>query len=53
MVMLEEVAMSRAFGEDVGRYFHEVMESNGIDLVPGDPYDKPEDGQLRGRIRSV
>jgi len=25
MVMLEDVAMSRAFGEDAGRYFHEVL----------------------------
>ena len=25
MVMLEDVAMSRAFGEEVGRYFHEIL----------------------------
>jgi 3-phenylpropionate/trans-cinnamate dioxygenase ferredoxin reductase subunit len=36
MVMLEDVAMSRAFGEDVGRYFHEVLASHGVDLVTGD-----------------
>ena len=36
MVMLEDVAMSRAFGEDAGRYFHEVLASHGVDLVTGD-----------------
>ncbi len=28
--------MSRAFGEEVGRYFHEVLASHGIELVTGD-----------------
>jgi 3-phenylpropionate/trans-cinnamate dioxygenase ferredoxin reductase subunit len=36
MVMLEDVAMSRAFGEEVGRYFHEVLSSHGVELVTGD-----------------
>jgi 3-phenylpropionate/trans-cinnamate dioxygenase ferredoxin reductase subunit len=36
MVMLEDVALSRAFGEDVGRYFHEVLASRGIELVTGE-----------------
>ncbi len=36
MVMLEDVAMSRAFGEEVGRYFHDVLDSHGVDLVTGD-----------------
>jgi 3-phenylpropionate/trans-cinnamate dioxygenase ferredoxin reductase component len=36
MVMLEEVAMSRAFGEEVGRYFHEILESNGVEVVGGE-----------------
>jgi 3-phenylpropionate/trans-cinnamate dioxygenase ferredoxin reductase component len=35
MVMLEDVALSRAFGEEVGRYFHEILHSNGIELVTG------------------
>ena len=35
MVMLEDVALSRAFGEEVGRYFHEILESHGIELVDG------------------
>jgi 3-phenylpropionate/trans-cinnamate dioxygenase ferredoxin reductase subunit len=36
MVMLEEVAMSRAFGEPVGRYFHEVLRSHGVELLAGE-----------------
>jgi 3-phenylpropionate/trans-cinnamate dioxygenase ferredoxin reductase subunit len=36
MVMLEDVALSRAFGEDVGSYFHEVLASKGIELLTGE-----------------
>jgi 3-phenylpropionate/trans-cinnamate dioxygenase ferredoxin reductase component len=36
IVMMEEVAMSNAFGEDVGRYFHDVLESHGIELFGGE-----------------
>ena len=39
MVMLEEVAMSRAFGEEVGRYFHEVLESKGVEVLGGEELD--------------
>jgi 3-phenylpropionate/trans-cinnamate dioxygenase ferredoxin reductase component len=35
-VMLEEVALSRTFGEEAGRYFHDVLTSHGIDLVGGE-----------------
>ena len=50
MVMLEDVAMSRAFGEEVGRYFHEILESNGIELVPG---DELEAFLGEGRVRAI
>src|SRR3954462_14351669 len=50
MVMLEDVAMSRAFGEEVGRYFDEVLRSNGIDLVTG---DELEAFLGDGRVRAV
>ncbi len=36
MVMLEEVAMSRGFGVEVGRYFHDVLASNGVELIGGE-----------------
>ena len=35
-VMLEDVALSRTFGEEAGRYFHDVLTSHGIDLVGGE-----------------
>jgi 3-phenylpropionate/trans-cinnamate dioxygenase ferredoxin reductase subunit len=39
MVMMEEVAMSNAFGEEVGRYFHEVLASHGIEIFGGEEID--------------
>jgi 3-phenylpropionate/trans-cinnamate dioxygenase ferredoxin reductase subunit len=36
IVMLEEVAMSRSFGDEVGRWFHELLESKGIEIIGGD-----------------
>jgi 3-phenylpropionate/trans-cinnamate dioxygenase ferredoxin reductase component len=36
IVMMEEVATSQAFGEEVGRYFHDVLSSNGVELVGGE-----------------
>jgi 3-phenylpropionate/trans-cinnamate dioxygenase ferredoxin reductase component len=35
-VMLEDVAMSRSFGEEAGRYFHEVLSSHGVELIGGE-----------------
>ena len=35
IVMLEEVALSGAFGEKVGRYFHDLLEANGVGLLGG------------------
>jgi 3-phenylpropionate/trans-cinnamate dioxygenase ferredoxin reductase subunit len=36
MVMLEEVALSRTFGEEPARYFHEILESHGIEIFGGE-----------------
>jgi 3-phenylpropionate/trans-cinnamate dioxygenase ferredoxin reductase subunit len=36
MVMLEEVALSRAFGDEVGRRFHDVLASHGIEILGGE-----------------
>ena len=36
IVMMEEVATSHAFGDEVGRYFHDVLASNGVELVAGE-----------------
>jgi 3-phenylpropionate/trans-cinnamate dioxygenase ferredoxin reductase subunit len=35
IVMLEEVALSRNFGEGVGRHFHELLESKGVEIHAG------------------
>jgi 3-phenylpropionate/trans-cinnamate dioxygenase ferredoxin reductase subunit len=35
-VMLEEVALSRSFGDEAGRYFHEVMTSHGVEMLGGE-----------------
>jgi 3-phenylpropionate/trans-cinnamate dioxygenase ferredoxin reductase subunit len=39
MVMLEDVALSRTFGEEPARYFHEVLESHGVEIVGGEELD--------------
>ena len=39
IVMMEQVAMSNAFGEEVGRYFHDVLASHGIELFGGEEID--------------
>jgi 3-phenylpropionate/trans-cinnamate dioxygenase ferredoxin reductase component len=50
MVMLEDVALSRAFGEEVGRYFHEILASKGIELVTGEELDA---FLGEGRVRAI
>ncbi len=39
MVMLEEVVLSRTFGTEPGRYFHEILESHGVEIVGGEELD--------------
>ncbi len=36
MVMIEEVALSRGFGDEAGRWFHELLESRGVELHGGE-----------------
>jgi 3-phenylpropionate/trans-cinnamate dioxygenase ferredoxin reductase subunit len=36
IVMMEEVALSRVFGEEAGRWFHELLESKGIEIHGGE-----------------
>ena len=36
IVMMEDVALSRTFGEDAGRWFHELLESKGIEIHGGE-----------------
>jgi 3-phenylpropionate/trans-cinnamate dioxygenase ferredoxin reductase subunit len=50
MLMLEDVALSRAFGEEVGRYFHEVLTSHGVEVYGG---EELESFQGEGRVGAV
>ena len=36
IVMMENVALSRTFGEEAGRWFHELLESKGIEIHGGE-----------------
>jgi 3-phenylpropionate/trans-cinnamate dioxygenase ferredoxin reductase component len=36
IVALEEVVLSRSFGEEAGRYFHELLEGKGVEVIGGD-----------------
>jgi 3-phenylpropionate/trans-cinnamate dioxygenase ferredoxin reductase subunit len=49
-VMLEEVVLSRTFGEEAGRYFHEVLASHGVELLGGETLAAFEGD---GRVQAV
>src|SRR5262249_35559804 len=36
LVMMEEVALSRTFGEEAGRWFQDVLESHGVEVHGGE-----------------
>lgn len=50
MIAIEEVPLSRTFGEDAGRWFQERLEEHGVAFVGGEELDAFEGD---GRIRSV
>lgn len=35
IVMMEEVLLSGVFGDEAGRYFHQLLESKGVEIVGG------------------
>ena len=48
-VMLEEVALSRSFGEEAGRYFEDVLRSHGVELIGGEQVEAfLGDGRVAG-----
>jgi 3-phenylpropionate/trans-cinnamate dioxygenase ferredoxin reductase component len=49
-VMLEEVALSQAFGEEPGRWFHELLASHGVELIGGEEVAAFEGD---GRVQAV
>jgi 3-phenylpropionate/trans-cinnamate dioxygenase ferredoxin reductase subunit len=50
MVMMEQVALSNSFGEECGRYFHDVLESHGVELLGGETLQAFEGD---GRVKAV
>ena len=50
MVMLEGVTFERVFGEEPGRYFHEILESHGIEILGG---EELESFAGDGRVRAI
>jgi 3-phenylpropionate/trans-cinnamate dioxygenase ferredoxin reductase component len=50
IVMMEEVALSGNFGDEVGRWFHELLESKGIEIIGGDQVEAIEGS---GRVEAI
>jgi 3-phenylpropionate/trans-cinnamate dioxygenase ferredoxin reductase subunit len=51
IVMMEEVALSRTFGEEAGRWFHELLESKGVEIHGGETLEAFEgDGNVKGVV---
>ena len=51
IVMMEDVALSRTFGEEAGRWFHELLESKGIEIHGGETLSAFEgDGDVKGVV---
>jgi len=50
IVMMEEVALSRTFGEDAGRWFQQKLESHGITVHGGEQLEAFEGD---GRVKAV
>jgi 3-phenylpropionate/trans-cinnamate dioxygenase ferredoxin reductase subunit len=50
IVMMEDVALSRVFGEAAGRWFHETLEAHGVTVHGGEELEAFEGD---GRVRAV
>ncbi len=51
IVMLEEVALSRTFGEQVGRFFHDALAEHGVELHGGQELEAFEgDGNVQAVV---
>ena len=48
IVTMEEIALSRTFGDEAGRWFHEMLESNGVTIHGGEELEAYEgDGGVK------
>ena len=50
IVMIEEVALSRTFGEEAGRFFHQVLVDHGVEILGGEEVEAFEGD---GRVKAV
>jgi 3-phenylpropionate/trans-cinnamate dioxygenase ferredoxin reductase component len=50
IVMMEDVALSRTFGADAGRWFQELIESKGVEVLGGEELEAFEGD---GRVKAV
>jgi 3-phenylpropionate/trans-cinnamate dioxygenase ferredoxin reductase subunit len=50
MVMMEQVALSNSFGVQAGRFFHDVLESHGVEILGGETLQAFEGD---GRVKAV
>jgi 3-phenylpropionate/trans-cinnamate dioxygenase ferredoxin reductase component len=51
IVTMEDVALSRSFGEEAGRWFHQLLESKGVTIHGGEVLDAYEgDGRVKGVV---
>jgi 3-phenylpropionate/trans-cinnamate dioxygenase ferredoxin reductase subunit len=51
IVMMEDVALSRTFGDEAGRWFHELLESKGVEIHGGETLEAFEgDGDVKGVV---
>ena len=51
IVTMEEIALSRTFGEEAGRWFHRLLESNGVTIHGGEELEAYEgDGWVKGVV---
>ena len=47
MLMMEEMALSRTFGDEAGRWFHELLERKGVEIFGGEELEAFEgDGDV-------
>jgi 3-phenylpropionate/trans-cinnamate dioxygenase ferredoxin reductase component len=50
IVTMEDVVLSRTFGEEVGRWFHELLESKGVEIHGGETLEAFEG---EGNVKAV
>jgi 3-phenylpropionate/trans-cinnamate dioxygenase ferredoxin reductase subunit len=51
IVTMEEIALSRTFGDEAGSWFHQLLESNGVTIHGGEELEAYEgDGRVKGVV---